>query len=454
MIRFNLQELLKYDKQIQISADTTIEHVSTNSKDLDYSNCMFVALKGQRFDGHDFIDESLLKKVVALGIDKKHDYTKPSVKLDDTQRLLGLIGKCVKDKSRAKMLAITGTCGKTSVKQMTYNILSNEGASIATEGNLNNDIGVPLSLMQINEDTKFAIIEQGASHKGDIKRTCEFVGADIALITNVGNAHLQGFGSIDGVYEAKSEILEDVFANNGLGIVNADSPFYERWCHDFQSFYKQGKLFSFGFNQQASVVINDLKSYQDAIELSLSSKIFDLNLKLKLNLLGDHNAQNASAAALMATLAGAGVDSIYKGLSHTKPVEGRLQKILHKNFTIINDAYNASYNSVISAIDTLANQKGYKVMILADMGELGQSAQSLHDNLANYAKNLVDEYLTIGNFNKIACSKAGFGKNFSDHESIMQEARELLKKHENVVFLVKGSHSFNMEQIVAQLGKL
>ena len=234
MIAFAIHELLRLAQgelhigtkaaQEGMDRNQVIEFVSTSSKDINNDKTLFVPLKGERFDAHDFIGDAISNGAKIIASSRSMDELKASLgddasKLDevmvleckDTLRLLGLTGQIVRCKAKALVCAITGSCGKTTVKEMTASILSELGKTLYTEGNFNNDVGVPLTLRRLDDSYDFAVIEQGASHLGDIERTCEFVKAQYALITNVGEAHIMGFGSREGVYKGKSEILDSLF---------------------------------------------------------------------------------------------------------------------------------------------------------------------------------------------------------------------------------------------------
>ena len=226
MIPFYLSELARKAQGTLSGEDIEVASVTTDSR-----NCppgsLFIALKGEKFDAHDFLEKAVLSGAAALGVSLGGNFSVPCVKCADTLRLLGLAGLLVREKCPAKIGAVTGSCGKTTVKEMAYSILKQGFNAMCTNGNFNNDVGVPLTLLRLDEKLDYAIIEQGASHKEDIKRTSEFVQADAAVITNVGQAHIEGFGSAYGVYKGKSEILDSVLARGGIGIVPSCSQWIE-----------------------------------------------------------------------------------------------------------------------------------------------------------------------------------------------------------------------------------
>ena len=447
MIDFKLSEVLSLDSATLEGEDLNIKAVSTDSRNC--QGALFIALVGEKFDGHDFVAKAIENGAVAVAVSREIKVSVPCVKCADTLRFLGLCALVVRRKCQAKVVSLTGSCGKTTVKEYTASILSLCGNTIATAGNFNNDVGVPLTLLRLDLNTEYAVIEQGASHPLDIKRTCEFVQAQVALINNVGGAHLEGFGSYEGIYKGKSEILDDVYARDGIGIVCADSPWYERWCQDYADKLAQGKLLSFGVSAKATVRLANLK-------VSLEGLTFDLIIKgqslaISLPVIGEHNALNAAAAALLALCAGASIEQIQQGLNQVKSLGGRLCVKDYGNFTLIDDAYNASFNAVIAAAKTLSLCKGHRVLIFGDMGELGAQAEDLHYKVGAFAKDYVDELLCVGELSKLSVKACGAkAKHFNCHEDLVKYALDLMQSA-YCSFLVKGSHAMHMQTISDEL---
>ncbi len=452
MIEFYLSELRELCKGTLQGEDLIIKAVSTDSR-----NCrgaLFVALRGERFDAHDFVKAAVANGAVAVAVSRDVGRVSVPVLLcQDTLRLLGFCGLCVRKKSLAKVVSLTGSCGKTTVKELTAGILSLCGNTVSTRGNFNNDVGVPLTLLEINKDTEYAVIEQGASHLQDIARTCEFVQSDVALINNAGSAHIEGFGSKKGVYLGKSEILQDVFKRGGVGIVPSDSEWIEYWKSDFGGEYAQGRLLTFGTHEDDFVRLMSVKTGEEGISFVINAdgKIF----KTSLPLLGSHNAMNAAAACALALCAGAKHACLKQGLEKYQPMQGRLCVKHFGSFTLIDDAYNASFNAVLAAADVLSGCHGHKVMILGDMGELGTEAASLHIKAGEYAKGRTDELWCLGELTKQTCAAFGHGaKHFDSHEDLIKEACELALSDLHACFLVKGSHAMHMDLVNQALIKL
>ena len=453
MIPFQLKSLSELAGGVLKGDDITINAVATDSRKT--AGALFIALIGERFDGHDFLEQAIANGATALGVSKDLDSTLVKLcqdkhiavlKCSDTLRLLGLAGKMVRKASKALVVSLTGSCGKTTVKELTALILSRKGKTLATAGNFNNDVGVPLTLLNLEADTEYAVIEQGASHPQDIARTCEFVCSQVALINNAGSAHIEGFGSLEGVYRGKSEILQDVFSSGGIGIVPSDSVWIESWKKDFKDEYEAGRLLTFGTHDNDFVKVSNIKT--SLASVSCTIKALDHEFDVKLPLLGAHNAMNAAAACALALKGGADISSLKEGLMSYKPMAGRLCVKQFNGFTLIDDAYNASFNSVIAALDVLSQGQGRRIFIFGDMGELGIEAQSLHEQVGTHAKNCVDELWCLGSLSRYTCQAFGDkAVHFDSHEELIKAALDIVSSSQYASFLVKGSHAMHMDLV-------
>lgn len=443
MIEFELNELATLAGGELTGGNLSVKRVSTDSRDC--KEALFVALKGGRFDAHDFIESALKNGAAALGVSRDVKAQVPVLKVADTLRLLGLCGKAVRQKSSAKIISLTGSCGKTTVKELTCGIMSQCGKTVATAGNFNNDVGVPLTLMRLEKDTEFAVIEQGASHPQDISRTCEFVQADTALINNAGSAHIEGFGSLEGVYLGKSEILQDVLSRGGKGAVPADSPWTERWKRDFAGAFEEGRLVTFGTAEDAYVRVSDINAHSDGVSCKIAA--LDQSFEITLPLLGVHNAMNAAAACALSLISGAPFGALKPGLLSYKPVKGRLCAHDLQGLTLIDDAYNASFDSVIAAIDVLKGARGTRVLIFGDMGELGGEALELHRRVGDYARGKIDRLWCLGSLTAQSVEAFGNGARlFESREALTDEVAKLVASG-YASFLVKGSHAMHMDLV-------
>ena len=452
MISFRLSELAVYGNYTLRGRDLVINRVSTDSRDCE--GALFIALKGEKFDGHDFIEKAVKNGAVAVVSEKMLPETltlmTSVVYADSTLKALGCCGYLVRRQCRATVASLTGSCGKTTVKEFTHSILSCCGRSMCTRGNFNNDIGVPLTLLRLDKTYDYAVIEQGASHLFDNAHTCEFVKADTALINNVGGAHIEGFGSYDGVYKGKTEIIDDVLSRGGRAAVPSDSKYYERWREDFKAAFNSGSLVSFGTHDGDFVKVLNIHDAIDGVSFELKTE--HTSFDMKMNVIGAHNALNAAAACTLALISGGDESKLKEGLLNAKSMEGRLYTRSFENMCVIDDAYNASYNAVIAAIDTLSLYKGHRVMIFGDMGELGEAAIKLHQDVGLHAKGRVDELLCVGKLTVNTVNSAGdIAKHFNCHSDLVQYARTLIEKNPYTSILVKGSHSMHMEEITREL---
>lgn len=484
MITFTLKELAQLAR-LETRSEQAIATVSTNSQEIG-PQCLFVPLKGERFDGHDFIAGALAQGAVAYASSRPDTAETSAVKVacPHTLRLLGKCGQLVRRKSQALVCAITGSCGKTTVKEMTAAILSQCGATLATKGNFNNDVGVPLTLLRLQPEHQYAVIEQGASHLLDIARTAEFVESDFALITNVGAAHIEGFGSREGVYQGKSELLTNLFARfpernddgklplgRGIGIVPCDSPWWHQWQQDFAAQLKQGRLLSFGESEDATMRVSAIGQTGDELSFTLTCTVpgLELNETVTLKTLGRHNAINAAGAALLGRVMGATCEQIVAGLVASSNLSGRLTP--HRfacGLTVIDDAYNASFNAVIAALDTLKQCQGSRVMVFGDMGELGDAAAQLHYKVGEAACTRVDAFLALGPLSQEAIAAINLcdaadkvvtnASHSASHEELIPRLSATIKAEleqgHQVTCLIKGSHAMHMEKVVAALLEL
>lgn len=427
-------------------------------------NCLFVALKGQRFDAHAILDTGTYPNGYhALMVERPCQSDLPQLIVADTRLALGRLAQCWRKRLSVKLIALTGSNGKTTVKEMLASILRGCGNTLATQGNLNNDIGVPLTLLRLQPDHQFGVIEMGANHPGEIAYLTQLVDPDVALITNAGPAHLEGFGSIEGVAKAKGEIYEHLSAD-GTAVVALDDVYATTWLQ------RIGKRKSIGFS------LNGLPKAQVKAKIMEGSRmqllINDEPITINLPLPGLHNRKNALAAAAGAYALGIHGHEIAKGLETISGVPGRLQihylrlarpdKIQANalELELIDDSYNANPASAKAAIDLLNTRDAKRILVLGDMGELGSQGAELHQDVGMYARTSgIHHVFTIGVLAAHIAQGFGLGcHHFTDHPSLFEATKQTLDKFwqespdvKRISLLVKGSRSQQMEQIVAAL---
>lgn len=452
----------------ETSSPLTVKSVSTDSRKID-DDCLFIALQGDKFDAHQFIQQVENNGAVCLLVQQKVETILPYVLVDDTRVALGQLGHFVRQKiSDLKCAAITGSNGKTTTKELLSQILRQqdnaENAVLATAGNFNNDIGLPLTLLRLTNEHKFAVVELGANHIGEIDYTSNLAKPDVALINNVMPAHLEGFGSIEGIAKAKSEIWRNI-KSGGTAVVNLDSDFATQFIQEL----KQLNVNILTFSQHPSESVN---VYPTDIRFdSLGKSIFTLHVNYKkshqsveihLNLPGKHNISNALAAASMAISLDCELAFIGTGLNTVEPVAGRVNsEHINELLTVIDDTYNANSASVKAAIDVLAQCAGSHLLILGDMAELGLQSEKEHQAIGQYAAQQgIEQLLTVGELTKQTSlafkqENSGDALHFATKVQLIAYLQNtLLQNSKKLTVLVKGSRGAKMEDIVFHIKQL
>ncbi|HBS25621.1 MAG TPA: UDP-N-acetylmuramoyl-tripeptide--D-alanyl-D-alanine ligase, partial [Gammaproteobacteria bacterium] len=352
------------DSQL-IGDDAGFERVSIDTRN-DSENTLFFSLKGPNFDAHEILDDEPNLSFSGIVVSRAVKHSAPTILVEDTRQALGQFASEWRSEYTGKMIGLTGSNGKTTVKQMLAEIFSQVGDTLSTAGNLNNDIGVPLTLLNLRKEHRFAVVEMGANHAGEIAYLTQLVRPEIALITNAGPAHLEGFGSVAGVAKAKAEIFDGLVAD-GIAVINADDRYADDWLTQNQA----RTCITFGVTQGADVqVIN-----QQPLRLLIDQETYEVPLKL----IGQHNALNAAAAAAVAIAAQISVADIVAGLSKVTAVKGRLElKRGPAGSALIDDTYNANPGSVDAAIIVLSKMSGSRYLVLGDLAELGAAANDAH----------------------------------------------------------------------------
>ncbi len=411
---------------------------------------LFVALCGPRFDGHAFVNAAQQRGAVALLVEHAVASVLPQVIVNSSRRALGLLAAAWRMQYQIPLIAVTGSNGKTTVKEMLAAILAQQGTVLATRGNLNNEIGVPLTLMQIKREHQYAVIEMGANHHGEISYLTQLAKPTVALVNNAGPAHLEGFGDVAGVARAKGEIFEGLPAD-GVAIINVDDDHAAVWlalCAD-----KKQK--SFGIEEAADVSASDLQPVRGGgyrFKLHTDSTTVDISLPLP----GRHNVMNALAASAAALAAGATLSAVKAGLTTLADVNGRLQiKQSPAGITVIDDTYNANPASLQAGLNVLHEQAGSeRIVVLGDMGELGGEAAALHRQMGDQIRaSGVGQLFTVGELAQLA--GGSFGDNahhFTTQAALIVALKSaLLTLGGAAIVMVKGSRSMQMEKVVAAL---
>lgn len=422
--------------------DVMLQGVGTDTRTLQTGQ-LFVALHGPNFDGHDYLAEAKAKGAAACMVEKPVANC-PALIVGDTRLALGQLARVWRHHFAMPLVAVTGSNGKTTVKEMLASIFARLGEVLATRGNLNNDIGVPLTLLGLDSRHTSAVVELGANHAGEIAYLTALAEPNVAVITNAASAHLEGFGTLNGVANAKGEIFQGL-KEDGTAIINADDEFASLW----RGLAKDKKVLSFGLQNPADIAAQwQVGDRGSQIHVSTPEG----KVKLQLALLGEHNVMNALAAIAAAQAAGVKLTTIKAGLEAMQPVAGRLQlKAGLHGSRIIDDTYNANPASLAAAIEVLTGFTGKHILVLGDMGELGDEARELHAQAGRFARaHGVDRLYTVGPM--AAAAAEAFGKEAQQcdsHEAASNVLQQELTDHATI--LVKGSRLSRMERVVQRL---
>ena len=425
-------------------ADETINNIVIDSRAVEAGD-LFVALQGEHSDGHDYLEAALAKGALAAIVERPMDVAISQIIVSDAVKAMADIASAKRDEFQGTVIAITGSSGKTSTRTMLSQILAKAGTVSATQGNFNNDLGLPLTIFKADSQADYWALEMGAAQGGDITRLMHIAKPNVSVITNVGNAHIGRFGSVEKIAQAKAEIYCDL-DSDAIAVINLDDAFATKWQSDFT-----GKQLTYSVNQSQADV------YASAIELQANSSAFILHYQgqsqpVSLALAGQHNIQNAVCAASCALAAGISLEHIAQGLLDMQPVAGRMQfKDRLDGVTIIDDSYNANPGSVKAAIDVLAMQTGRRILVLGDMAELGEEASAYHADVGRYAKaKAIDCLLSCGTESQHASAAfAANAQHFNEQTALIDYLSRTAKAGD--VVLIKGSRSSAMDVVVEQL---
>jgi UDP-N-acetylmuramoyl-tripeptide--D-alanyl-D-alanine ligase len=425
--------------------DVSVSGFSIDTRTLLPGQC-YIAIKGENFDGHEFVAQAMERGAVAAVVARPVPGKIPQVIVADTRLALGQIGAHFRDDYQKPVIALTGSCGKTTTKEMIGSVLSQQGKTLYPQASFNNDIGVPLTLLQLKPEHEFAVFELGANAPGEIAYTAGLVRPDIALITNIGPAHIGGYGSEQAIADTKAAIYKSL-SPKGCAIVNIDDKYAPQWLESL----KTETVITFGLSKDAQVTAHNIQFNPEGLAR------FELvtpagKVAIQLPVAGQHNVMNALAAASVAHALSIDLSRVKQGLETVMAVKGRLCVHVGKNQTrIIDDTYNANLSSVTAAISVLSNYPGNRIFVLGDLGELGDFSQKHHEAIGAECQRLnIDELYTCGKQSAHAHEYfTGKGQHFTDQATLISLLTTRLAADTTV--LVKGSRSAKMEHVVQAL---
>jgi len=431
----------------------SIRYVSIDSRKIK-KDTLFIALKGEKFDGHDFVKEAINNGASAVLINRKklnrfNDVKVPIITVENTKFALGDIARIWRKKLNAKIIGITGSSGKTTVKNMLAEMLSKKYRVSKTEANNNNQIGVPLTILNTNGNHQVLVAELGTNHFGEIPYTAKILSPDYSLITNVGDSHLEYLKTRNGVWKEKSFLFDETIRNGGKVFLNYDDPIIKA------KHSRKGTHISYGFSHKVDV-LGKIKSYTDDGRPIIEIIYKKIKYEVTLPIYGEQSAKNFLASFAVALELGLTFDEIKKAIQKLKAPTGRLDVQQYKNFILIDDTYNANPDSTKAAIELLGRIRTFKrkIIFLGDMLELGSNSIKFHQRLTNViTKSAIDEVYTIGPkmkyLHKNLTQKKIIAKHFTQRDALLNHIRKM--NFNNSVILVKGSRGLKMEEIVSEI---
>jgi UDP-N-acetylmuramoyl-tripeptide--D-alanyl-D-alanine ligase len=428
-----------------IGEDAPFDQVSIDSRQL-RDGALFVAIDGEHFDGNDYVADAHARGAAGALVSRKAPVPLPQLMVEDTRVAFGQMARAWRENFPIPVVAVTGSNGKTTVKELIASILRCRRHVCVTDGNLNNDIGVPLTLMALEDEHEALVVELGANHSGEIDYLSGLVQPTVGVITNAYAAHLEGFDSIAGVAAAKGELL-DHLPRAGTAVINIDDNYCADWCA--RSHAETILTFGLGSGADCTVVgdiVAEISGCQFTMQLPEGERV-----EIDLPLAGQHNILNALAAAAAAYALGTVTEDIVNGLNSAHAVKGRLNVLRGRGGTaIIDDSYNANPASVRAALDYLARAKGTRVLVLGDMAELGAGANEMHREIGRYAAQRCDVLLTVGPLSRHATDAFGASaRSFEDIDALSEAVEALLA--DDVTILVKGSRVMGLDRLVGLL---
>jgi len=423
--------------------DRPFHGISTDTRSIRDGE-LFFALQGPNFDGHDYVAKARANGAAGAVVSSIVADDIAQITVDDAKLALGRFGAAWRNSKNVRVVGITGSNGKTTLKELVAACLGSQAPTLATHGNLNNDIGMPLMLARISEEHEYAVLEMGANHEGEIAYLASLANPDVVVITNAAAAHLEGFGSMDGVAHAKGEILQ-VDDRPDFAVLNADDDYYDYWA----SLVDDISTLNFGFAASADVRADEIETSAGGSEFNLH--LPDTSLRVSLPLPGIHNVRNACAAAAVATALNIDSEDIKSALENVVPVAGRLQPLAGINgCTLFDDSYNANPLSVMAAAEFLASLAGDSWLVFGDMKELGEDAKDLHREVGASARaSGVSRLFALGDLSRHCVDGFGSGAHwYADIDALIADVGQA---SDTVNVLVKGSRSMRMERVVDAL---
>ena len=427
----------------RIGTNADFFEVTTDSRSTSVGD-LFVALRGERFDGHDYAKNAVNRGATGIMVEAALDAQVPQVVVDDTNRGLGRLAAHWRRQFDIPLVAVTGSNGKTTVKEMIGTILQGCAETLVSHGNFNNDVGLPLSLLKLRDNHEYAVVEIGMNQIGEIEYLANLACPTVAIITNANAAHIEYLQTIDRIAHEKGRILSGL-GNDGVAVLNVDDPYFSLW----RKAASNRKIVTFGLSGDADIRAEvRFCGLISEVEISTPQGSFEVSLRLP----GIHNVRNALAAAAAALAAGISLPGIRKGLASTRPIAGRLRLREHrKGGILLDDCYNSNPTSVAAALDVLSNLSGDRRVVLGDMFELGENSDEYHREVGNLARRAgVGRLYGLGTLTRFTVEEFGRGaRHYEDRDSLITDLANEIDS--TTTLLVKGSRGMQMERIVEQL---
>ncbi len=446
-MKSNLRTLQPWIAGATLTCDAAFDGVSTDSRAAAAGN-LFLALRGERFDAHDFLPQLAERGIAALVVERLPDDVKlPALIVPDTRRALGEIAHGWRGQFKLPLIGVTGSNGKTTVKEMIAAILEaafGADAHLATRGNFNNDIGVPLTLLRLNQAHKAAVVELGMNHPGEIALLSAIARPTVGLVNNAQREHQEFMTSVEAVAQENGAVIQSLPAD-GVAVFPADDAYTSLW----RGYAAHCRTLTFGLNDEADVrCTHEAHAFGSTLHVTAGAQRFDIELAA----VGLHNVRNALAAIACALAIEVPVDAVVRGLQAFAPVSGRLQRKTAPNGAlVIDDTYNANPDSVRAAIDVLAQAASPRILVLGDMGEVGNDGPQYHEEVGSYARARgIDRLLTLGELTPHANKAFGAGAAHYDDVDQLNGALDGFFNNEATA-LVKGSRFMKMERVVQHL---